>query len=252
MERHLASLPLHAGASVREDAALGVLSIRARSPGPGLDYAAVVRWPEPEWRACLAAVERRAREDGTWPSLLLAEGLTRPLGLPADLAAAGWSELGRETVLMARRPVVVPHLDPQLRLEAATERSATEYEELERRIFGLPAWGVQARVDALTAGVHDGSLRAFLVRSHGLPVAVARLSLLGGSAGLYGIGVAAERRREGLGGFITAVAMRAALARGGSLVWLSVEEGNGAARDLYEQLGFRPAFGWSRWMAPPP
>jgi ribosomal protein S18 acetylase RimI-like enzyme len=230
---------------------LGVLLIRAESPGQGLDYAAAVRWPEDEWAARLAAVERRAREDGTWPSLLLVEGLTRPVDLAARLAASGWTELGRETALWARRPVAVPHLDPQLRLEAVTERSAGEHEVLERRIFGLPAWGVAARVQGLAAGLQDGSLRAFLVRSGGTPVAIARLSLLAGSAGLYGVGVAAERRREGLGSFVTAVAMRAALARGGSLVWLSVEESNPAARNLYEKLGFRPAFGWSRWMAPP-
>ena len=252
MERHLASLPVHSGARVHEDEELGLLLVRTESPGQGLDYAAAVRWPEAEWQARLAAVERRARDDGTWPSLLLADGLTRPADLPGRLAYAGWTELGRETALWARRPVVVPHLDPQLRLEAGTARSASEYEELERAIFGLPAWGVAARVRGLTAGFSDGSLRAFLVRSAGVAAAVARLSVLDGSAGLYGIGVAPERRREGLGGFITAVAMRAALARGSSLVWLSVEDGNTAARSLYERLGFQAAFRWSRWMAPRP
>ncbi len=196
IERHLASLPVHGGGHVLQDTALGVLLVRAESPGQGLDYAAAVRWPEAEWQARLAAVERRARDDGTWPSLLLADGLTRPADLPGRLAHAGWTELGRETALWARRPVVVPHLDPQLRLEAGTARSASEYEELERAIFGLPAWGVAARVRGLTAGFSDGSLRAFLVRSAGVAAAVARLSVLDGSAGLYGIGVAPERRRE--------------------------------------------------------
>jgi ribosomal protein S18 acetylase RimI-like enzyme len=250
MERHLASLPIHSGAHLHDDKELGLLLIRTEPPGQGLDYAAVVRWPGTDWEERLAAVERRARLAGTWPSLLLADGLTRPADLPASLASAGWTELGREIVLWARRPVAVPHLDPQLRLEAATQRSADEYEALERRIFGLAAWGVAARLEGLRAGIAEGSLRTFLVRSGGAPVAVARLSLLAGSAGLYGIGVAPERRREGLGGFVTAVAMRAALARGGPLVWLSVEEGNTAARSLYARLGFRPAFGWSRWMTP--
>lgn len=250
MERHMASLPVHSGARVHDDRELGLLLIRTEPPGQGLDYAAVVRWTGSDWERCLAAVERRARLEGTWPSLLLADGLTRPADLPASLASLGWTELGREMVLWARRPVAVPHLDPQLRLEAATERSAGEYEALERSIFGLPAWGVAARLQGLRAGIAEGSLRTFLVRSGGTPVAVARLSLLAGSAGLYGIGVAPERRREGLGGFVTAVAMRAALARGGPLVWLSVDEGNTAARSLYARSGFRPAFGWSRWMAP--
>ncbi|MDQ3407995.1 MAG: GNAT family N-acetyltransferase [Chloroflexota bacterium] len=251
IERHLAALPLHAGGRAWQDDDLGLLIVRVEPPGQGHDLAAMVRWPAGELRDRLAALERHARADGTWPSLLLAEGLSRPADLPARVAEAGWSQLRQETTMWTRRPVAVPHLDPRLRLEAATERSVAEYEALERRIFGLPAWDAAGRVRGLSAGIAGGTLRAFLVRSGGVAVAVARLSLLYGSAGLYGIGVAPERRREGLGGFVTAVAMRAALARGGSLVWLSVENDNAAARRLYERLGFRPAFGWSRWLAPP-
>lgn len=251
MERHLAALALHAGGRVWQDHDLGVLIVRGDPPGQGLDLAAMVRWPAHGWRDRLTALERRARADGTWPSLLIAEGLSRPADLPERLTEAGWRQLRQETVLWARRPVTVPHLDPRLRLEAVTQRSVAEHEALERRIFGLPATSSVPRLEGLRAGVAEGSLRAFLVRSEGEAVALARLSQLHGSAGLYGIGVAPERRRQGLGGFVTAVAMRAALALGGRLVWLSVEDDNATARRLYERLGFRPAFAWSRWLAPP-
>lgn len=249
MERHLASLPLHSGARVTDDAELEMLLVRGEMSVPGLDYGAAVRWPEVS-EARVALFEARVRADGSWPSLLVADGIA-PRGLTELLASLGWSESGRETVLWTRRPVVVPHLDPMLRLEAVTTRSAAEHESLERRIFGLPASTAAGRTAGLVASLAAGTLRAYLVRSRGEPVAVCRLSLRDGLAGLYGIGVVVDRRREGLGGFITAVAMRAGLASGRPLVWLSVEDGNVAALGLYEALGFRPAFRWGRWLAPP-
>ena len=38
---------------------------------------------------------------------------------------------------------------------------------------------------------------------------------------------------------------------GNRIVWLSVEDVNSGARQMYERLGFAPAFGWARWMALP-
>lgn len=246
MARHLASLPRHSGASVEDDAGLGVLLVRGRGHAHSLDYGALPRWPESSG-AHLASFEERFRSEGRWPSLLITgEGNA----LPNRLTGAGWSELPPETVMWTRHAVSVPHLDPQLRLEAVTRRSAPAHEALERRVFGLPASSVADRVEGLTSSIEGGTLRAFLVRLRGEPVAVARLSLLEGVAGLYGIGVAPERRREGLATLVTAIAMRAGLASGRPLVWLSVENTNDPARRLYDRLGFRPAWGWSRWVAP--
>ncbi len=251
IERHLAALPVHSGARLHDDAALGMLLIQGRPAGPGLDYGAVVRWPTDGWRDRLDAFARAEREAGAWPSLLLAEGLAEPDGLEAGLAESGWSVVGWETILWTRYPAVVPHLDPTLRIEAVTDRSAAEHEALERLIFGLPATSTPFRVEGLRAGLADGTLRAFLVRSHGEPVAAARLSLTDGLAGLYAVGVAPHRRRQGLGLLITTVATRAGLASGRKLVWLSVEDGNDGARAMYESVGYRPAFRWRRWLAPP-
>lgn len=248
IERHLASLPKHSGAVVSDDPDLGVLLVRAGSGGQNLDYGALPRWPEPAAEQ-LTAFEKRFRDEGRWPSLLIT-GATPGNGLAARLARSNWSELPAETVLWTRHPAAVPHLDPTLRLEAVTRRSSSQHEALERRIFGLPQGSAPERVKGLVSGLEDGTLRAFLVRSRGEPVAVARLSLLEGMAGLYGIGVAPERRRKGLGTLITAIAMRAGLATGKPLVWLSVEDGNDGARRLYEGLGLRPALRWSRWIAP--
>jgi ribosomal protein S18 acetylase RimI-like enzyme len=49
---------------------------------------------------------------------------------------------------------------------------------------------------------------------------------------------------------ITAVATRAGLVTGRGLVWLSVDEANQAAIDLYRSLGYEPSFVRTRWAAP--
>jgi ribosomal protein S18 acetylase RimI-like enzyme len=82
------------------------------------------------------------------------------------------------------------------------------------------------------------------------PVASARLAGGQGVAAVSAVSVAARHRRRGYGRMITAVATRAGLATGHSLVWLSVDEANTAAVELYTSLGFEPSFAWSRWAAP--
>jgi predicted GNAT family acetyltransferase len=100
----------------------------------------------------------------------------------------------------------------------------------------------------LASSIGAGSLRTYLVRVDGTPVATARLASGDGVAGIFGVGVVAEQRRRGLGSLVTAVATRAGLAAGHKLVWLSVSEANEAAIRVYRQLGFEPAFEWSRWV----
>lgn len=247
IERHLASLPVHSGGRLVDDPALGVLMVRAAGGEHSLDYGALARWTEPA--GMLDAVEARFREVGAWPCLLVARE-TAPDGLIEDLERRRWHPVAPEHVLWTRDAVTVPHLDPDLRVEAVTPRSMSEHLELERVIFGLPEVATAARLEGLATGISDSTLRAFIVRVAGVAVAVARISLLSRPAGLYGIGVVPERRREGFGSLITAISLRAALATGGPLVWLSVEEGNEPARALYERLGFGPLFSWARWVAP--
>ena len=142
----------------------------------------------------------------------------------------------------------VLNLDPSLRLEAVTSRTAAAYEQLEREIFGLPADFAPQRTAGLSYSVSSGWLRAYLVRVDGEAVATARLSAGEGVAGIFGVGVVPEQRRRGLGTLVTAVAARAGLAAGNKLVWLSVSELNEPALRVYRQLGFQPAFEWSRWV----
>jgi ribosomal protein S18 acetylase RimI-like enzyme len=252
IERHLASLPGHSGAEVIDSIELQALLVHADGKGPGLNYAALPRWTPEGWRDSLRQVEQHMRGRGDWPSLLLADRVERPPGLGESLKGLGWQAIGRETALWVGRASVVPHLDPSLRIEAVQSGSAPEHEWIERRIFGLPERESRERTEALRMSLEAGHLRAYIVRVRDEPVAVARLSQGDGVAGLYGIGVVENMRRQGLGTLITTVATRAGMALGNRLVWLSVEHGNPGARAMYERLGFEPAFSWARWMGMSP
>jgi ribosomal protein S18 acetylase RimI-like enzyme len=251
IERHLASLPGHSGATVTDSPEVGALLVQSSGKGPGLNYAALPRWSPETWRESLERVVLQMRARGDWPSLLLADRLDRPLGLADQLSRLGWQAMGRETVLWVGRASVVPHLDPSLRIEAVQPRSAADHERIERQVFGLPERKSRERVETLGHALESGRLRAWIVRIGNEPVAVARLSQGEGVAGLYGIGVVEGRRRQGLGTLITTVATRAGMALGNRVIWLSVEDVNPGARQMYERLGFAPAFGWARWMALP-
>lgn len=249
IERHLASLPVHGGAQLVDDPALGALLVHQPGTGPVGNYAAMPRWTVDGWRDSLDRVVETVRVWRGWPSILIADGLDRPIGLTDALRSLGWSAVGRETVLWVGRASVVPHLDPSMRIEAVQPRSVADHETLEREVFGLAAERAGERRTSLAVALASGTLRAFVVRVNDEPVAVARLSQADGVAGIYAVGVAEAWRGRGYGTLVTTVATRAGMALGNRIVWLSVEDGNVVARHVYSKLGFQPAFSWARWMA---
>ena len=88
------------------------------------------------------------------------------------------------------------------------------------------------------------------IRDGGDVLAIARLSIADGLAGLSAVEVHADRRRQGLGGAITAAACLAAGQRGLSSVFLQVEVDNAPARALYTRLGFRYSHRYHYRIAP--
>lgn len=74
-------------------------------------------------------------------------------------------------------------------------------------------------------------------------LAISRLSVAAGWAGITAVEVNPAYRRQGLGVAITAAACREAERRGIRQVFLQVEVTNAPARALYERLGFR----YSHW-----
>ncbi|MEP7158476.1 MAG: GNAT family N-acetyltransferase [Chloroflexota bacterium] len=240
------------GASVEPDEALGVTLASHYAHGTGMNFAAAIRWPESEVAMRLAEVESRMRAAGTWPQLIVASGLTEPADLADQLLAAGWIRLGKEQIMYVRQPAVVPHLDPGLRIEAVTPATALECARLETAAFGLDPNAVEESASLLAAATESGAIRAFIVRLAREPIASARLVPgLPNSpvASLHAIAVAARHRRRGYGRLVTTIATRAGLATGHALVWLSVDEDNFGAIELYRTLGYDLALTWSRWAA---
>ncbi len=76
------------------------------------------------------------------------------------------------------------------------------------------------------------------IRADGAVLAVARVSIAGGWAGLTAVEVHPDHRRRGLGTAITAGACRLAGDAGIGRVFLQTEVGNAPARALYERCGF--------------
>lgn len=90
------------------------------------------------------------------------------------------------------------------------------------------------------------------IRDGATPVAVGRVSLAGGWAGISAVEVDAAHRRRGLGAAITAACCDEAFARGVGRVFLQVETENEAARALYERCGFTYSHRYHYRLAPGP
>jgi ribosomal protein S18 acetylase RimI-like enzyme len=84
----------------------------------------------------------------------------------------------------------------------------------------------------------------------GEPVAIARLSVAGGWAGITAVEVSAACRRQGLGTLITRAACAQAASRGIDQVFLQVEVENAPALALYERCGFRYSHKYAYRLAP--
>jgi GNAT superfamily N-acetyltransferase len=250
IERHRIDWAAHLGATVTEDPELGLIEIRHEKERSTLNYAAALRWPSDEFSERLTTVTARMQEAGLWPSVVVCDKLSQPADLPDRLRAAGWLPVFGDRVMWTRHAATVPHLDPGLRVEAVTPPTAIEAARLESVVFGLHPDDIPETAELLAQTVVDGRARAFLLRLVGEPIAAARLGPGPGVAGLHGIAVAERHRRRGYGRMITAVATRAGLATGHKLVWLSVDESNTAAVELYKSLGFANSFTWTRWVAP--
>ena len=81
-------------------------------------------------------------------------------------------------------------------------------------------------------------------------LAIARLSIADGWAGITAVEVSPAHRRQGLGAAITAAACLKAAQRGPRNVFLQVAVDNAPARALYERLGFRSSHRYHYRVAP--
>jgi ribosomal protein S18 acetylase RimI-like enzyme len=238
------------GATVEDDQALRGRLVTHRALGSSLNFVAGIRSPASELDARLGRVVEVMSDRGSWPSVIVCDGLSTPSDLTDHLRSSGWLPVFSDRTMFTRHAAVVPHLDPELRVEAVTPASALDSVRLETDVFGLLPELIGESAELLADSVAAGTTRGFLLRLRGEAVATVRLVPGPMVAGLHAIGVAANQRRRGYGRMLTTIATRAGLATGHKLVWLSVIETNTAAVDLYRSLGFQPAFAWTRWVAP--
>lgn len=238
------------GADVEDAPELGGRLVSHDAPGSSLNYVAGIRWSAADAAARLASVVEQMSDRGEWPSVIVCDGLTTPADLGARLDDAGWLPVFSDVNMCTRHPAVVPHLDPSLRVEAVTPASALEAVRLETEVFGLMPDALGESAELLARSVADGTTRGFLLRLGEQAVATTRLVPGPLVAGLHAVGVDARYRRRGYGRMLTTIATRAGLATGHKLVWLSVIEDNTPAVEMYRSLGYQPAFGWTRWIAP--
>ncbi len=82
----------------------------------------------------------------------------------------------------------------------------------------------------------------FVLQQRVRPLAAAVCVHDGDLAGLFEVAVGVAERRKGLGTRIVRSALRWARLRGAHVAWLQVEAENGAARALYDRLGFREQY----------
>ena len=88
------------------------------------------------------------------------------------------------------------------------------------------------------------------IRAAGRTIAIGRVAVAAGWAGLTAIEVAPEHRCRGLATVITAALAARAITHGARHLYLQVEDGNEAARALYRRLGFTAHHGYHYRVAP--
>lgn len=177
--------------------------------------------------------------------------VARPVGLDAALAARGYAVEAPVDVLVADLRVVLAHagsVRPGDEPEPTAEVSAglpdawvTEY----ARAFGTDTVA-RSRIEAYGRMLRDLALDAVAVAAsrHGEIAGVGLGVLERGWLGIYAMGTQPAHRQRGVGTAVLRALAGAAAARGVRRAYLQVEHDNETARRLYEQAGFRLAYGY--------
>jgi ribosomal protein S18 acetylase RimI-like enzyme len=166
-------------------------------------------------------------------------------GLGEALEAHGFTRENRAQLMVCprgkeRAAPAVSGLDVAA-LDAATAlREFAVFLDVQRRAFSLPSPRPASEKEALSLRETLGGGCAFLGRIGGEPVATAMIQAPeDGLTELVGVATLEAFRRRGIGGFLSFEAVRAAFARGASLVFLSAADTR--AGRVYEAAGFSPA-----------
>jgi len=101
---------------------------------------------------------------------------------------------------------------------------------------GMPPWSVGPYLEALERVPDRETIRTFLARRDGAPLAASTLVSAGGVAGLYNVGTLPDARRTGLGGLVSTAAMTAGRDAG---YRVGVLQSSDLGRPVYQAMGFQ-------------
>ena len=157
------------------------------------------------------------------------------VGLDAALTVRGWATRpGPAFVMVADLPLAVA--GGGLPAGAVV---AADAEPDEGWIAAYHYRGTDRQPPVLRHVLTSAQEQAFIsIRAESGVLAIARLSIAGGWAGITAVEVDPAHRRAGLGRAITAAACAEAVGRGVRRVFLQVAVDNAGARALYERCGF--------------
>ena len=206
-------------------------------PGASLDEALdyVSGWYRARGLPAMIAVPLPLPDDGQAP------------GLDAALAERGWAiRPGPAFVMVAGLPLAVA--GSGLPAGAVVTADARPDEAWLARYHYR---GADTQPPVMRDVLTSAPDQAFIsIRAESGVLAIARLSIAEGWAGLTAVEVDPGRRRAGLGRAITEAACAQAAGRGVRRVFLQVEVGNAGARALYERCRFRYSHRYHYRMAP--
>ncbi|HUA31559.1 MAG TPA: GNAT family N-acetyltransferase [Streptosporangiaceae bacterium] len=222
-----------------DETALGGWRLRAAGGFTGrANSALAVGDPGMPVQATTEEVARWYRARGLRPMVAIAFPLARPNMSDVDrlLEQRGWT-VGHGAIVMTAAPdTVAERAAPVL---GSTARAVDLDDEPDEAWLEL--YRPRGRTPPPIAGhlLMSAPWQAFgSVREDGQTVAIGRVAVAAGWAGLTAVAVDPGRRRRGLGGAITAALANAAAARGATGIYLQVERDNDAARSLYRRQGF--------------
>jgi GNAT superfamily N-acetyltransferase len=156
-------------------------------------------------------------------------------GLDDRLADRGWTmRPGPAVVMVANLPLAVAGGELPAGALVAADADPDEAWLARYHYRGASTQPPVLR-DVLTSAPDQAFIS---IRTESGVLAIARLSIAEGWAGLTAVEVDQARRRAGLGTAITAAACAEAAGRGIGRIFLQVAEDNAGARALYERCGF--------------
>lgn len=161
--------------------------------------------------------------------------------LAPGFAALGWRTFG----------LVMMHFEGDPPAPGDTDVAEVGYDEVEplRRAWheeDFPGMATDYMADAREVSQARG-VRVLAARHDGEPIGFAQLELAGDGVEIEDVYVLPAHRGRGVGGAMTAAAMRWAVALGRRDIWI-VADADGRPHHLYERLGFVPVWTWSEFL----